>query len=78
MSDSTCPTVRRSLLMWLARGGIGFTLLVGAAWMREPLVVIPALLAALIAFRGCPMCWAFELMNRGARDTAPLSRKDTP
>ena len=69
MTASTCPSKRRALYTWLARGAIGFALLAVALSTHEPLVAIPALLLALIAFRGCPMCWLFGLTS---------ARKETP
>ena len=78
MTASTCERPRPSLLVWLVRGGFGLVLLAVAAWTREPLVVIPALLAALVAFRGCPMCWLFELVERGPQDLATSEGKNTP
>ena len=77
MTASTCPANRRALCTWLVRGAIGFALLAIAVSTREPLVAIPALLAALIAFRGCPMCWVFGLFDRGSRDGVPSARKET-
>lgn len=67
---TTCPaTRRRAQVTWLVRGAIGLSMLALAFWIREPIVVIPALIVALIAFRGCPMCWLF---------TAPSVHKDIP
>jgi hypothetical protein len=74
----TCPPKRRALYTWLVRGALGLALLAVAISTREPLVAIPALLAALIAFRGCPMCWVFGLVERGASNFAPSVRKDAP
>ena len=65
MTASACPSKRRALYTWLVRGAIGFALLAVAISTPEPLVAIPALLVALIAFRGCPMCWAFGLTTKG-------------
>ena len=59
-----------------AGDAMGLALLAVAMSTRESLVVIPALLLALIAFRGCPMCWLFGLIERGSRDGAPCARKD--
>lgn len=66
MTAATCPAKRRALYAWLVRGVLGAALLVVAMWMRDPRIAIPALLAALIAFRGCPMCWAFGLFEKEA------------
>ena len=78
MTEATCPTKRRALYTWLARGAIGLALLAVAASTGERLVAIPALLTSLIAFRGCPMCWVFGLMDRGSQDLAPSARKEAP
>ena len=76
MTASACLATRRAFYTWLARGGVGFALLAVAASTGEPLVAIPALLVALITFRGCPMCWVFGLIERGAHNFAPFTRKD--
>ena len=65
MTTSTCVTKRRALRTWLVRGAIGFALLAAAVTTRDPLVAMPALVVALIAFRGCPMCWVFGLITKG-------------
>jgi hypothetical protein len=78
MTVAPCPAKRGALYIWLARGVLGVALLVVAMLTREPLVGIPALLGALIVFRGCPMCWVFGLIERGSRDVAPSARKDAP
>jgi hypothetical protein len=78
MTASTWQMRRRAIYSWLLRGAIGFALLAVAISTREPFVVIPALLLALIAFRGCPMCWIFGLIERGFQDCAPCARKDAP
>jgi hypothetical protein len=78
MTPSTCRAKRRAFHTQLVRGAIGLALLTAAASMRERLVAIPALLAALIAFRGCPMCRVFGLIERASRDCAPSARKEAP
>jgi len=78
MTASTCLAKRRALSTWILRGTTGLALLAVAVSAREPLVAIPALLAALIAFRGCPMCWIFGLIERGCQDFAPSARKEAP
>jgi hypothetical protein len=55
---------KRPLLLWLARGGAGVTLLVAAAFTQAPVIVLAAVVTALIAFGGCPMCWTFGLLER--------------
>ena len=70
-----CQPARRPLLLWLVRGGVGVALLAMAALAREPFIVIPAVLAALVSFGGCPMCWTLGLI---ARACEPVTRKDGP
>ena len=76
MTASTWQVRRREYYTWLLRGAIGLALLALAMSTRESLVVIPALLLALIAFRGCPMCWVFGLTERGSHNGAPCARKE--
>ena len=78
MTTSTCLAKRCGLCTWLVRGAIGSALLVVAISAREAPVAIPALLVALIAFGGCPMCWVFGLFERGSNDCAVSARKETP
>jgi hypothetical protein len=78
MKAPICHTPRRSRLVWLVRGGTGLALLALAAWARTPIVVLPALVAALIAFRGCPMCWLFELVQHESQEPASSAGQDTP
>ena len=67
------------LVVWLLRGFAGVTLLAVAALSREPLIIIAALVAALIAFGGCPMCWTLGLVERVRRTFNPLVKgKDAP
>ncbi|MEX2272712.1 MAG: hypothetical protein WD690_14660 [Vicinamibacterales bacterium] len=51
MTTSTCLATRRAHYIWLVRGAIGLALLAVAVSTHEPLVAIPALAVALIAFR---------------------------
>jgi hypothetical protein len=76
MTTSTWQVRRRAFYTWLLRGAIGLALLAVAISTGESLVVIPALLLALIAFRGCPLCWVFGLIERGSQDYAPSARKE--
>ena len=76
MTASSCQAKRRALYAWLVRGAIGFALLAVAVSTGEPLVAIPALLVALIAFRGCPMCWVLGLIERGPQHCAASARKE--
>jgi hypothetical protein len=78
VTASTCQTARRSLVPWLVRGAVGLALLGVAAWTHDPIVTVPALLAALIALRGCPMCWIVELVERGSQEHASSATKETP
>jgi hypothetical protein len=71
---AACLTPRRPLLTWLARGLAGVALVALALWAQTPIVVIPALLLALIAYGGCPMCWTYGLIQRVSRTL----RKETP
>lgn len=65
MTASTCLSKRRALYIWLTRGAAGSALIAVAVSAHDPFVAIPSLLVALIAFRGCPMCWVFGLVERG-------------
>ena len=77
MTASTSQVRRRAYHTWLLRGAIGLALLALAISTRESLVVIPALLLALIAFRGCHMCWVFGIIEHGPQGCAPPARKET-
>ena len=69
----TCRAARRrSLLLWLVRGCAGVTLLVVAAFAQVPVIVLAAIVSALIAFGGCPMCWTFGLIERVQLTIKPL------
>jgi hypothetical protein len=76
MMTSTWQVKRRAFYIWLLRGVIGMALLAVAASTRESLVVIPAALLALVAFRGCPMCWVFGLIECESQHCAPSARKE--
>lgn len=78
MTASTCRAKRRALCTWLVRGVIGLALLAVAVSTGESLVAIPALLVALLAFRGCPMCWVFGLYERASQAFTPSARKEAP
>ena len=75
---SVCPATRaaRPLLLWLLRGVAGVALLALAASTRELIIIIPAVLAALVAFGGCPMCWLLGLIGRAHDSIIP--GKDAP
>ena len=72
MTASTFRITHYPLLAWLVRGGIGIALLVLAALTRELFVIVPAILAALLAFRGCPMCWMLGLIERSYQMFRPI------
>ena len=76
MTAPTCGANRRALYTWLVRGALGLALLAVAVSEGAPLVAVPAIIVALIAFRGCPMCWVFGLIERGAHNCAPGAQKD--
>lgn len=78
MRASICPTGRRARYIWLVRGAAGFALLAVAMSTRQLFVAIPTVLLALVAFRGCPMCWVFGLFDRETQDPAPSSREEAP
>ncbi|MFG3189886.1 hypothetical protein [Streptomyces omiyaensis] len=59
----------RSVPRHLARGAVGFGLIAGAVALvpvTGPVVLLAAPLA-LIAFRGCPTCWAVGLVQTVSR-----------
>lgn len=78
MTATTCRVTRKPLLVWLGRGGIGVALLILAASTRELFVVVPALLGALLAFGGCPMCWTLGLFERSSQLLRPVEEERTP
>ena len=55
----------RTLSGHLLRGAVAFALLYVALAQRQahPLASIAAALGALVAMRGCPMCWAIGLVE---------------
>jgi hypothetical protein len=78
MTASTCLGKRRALSTWLIRGTMGLALLAVAVSTGESLVAVPAVLVALIAFRGCPLCWVFGLIELGSQHCTPSKRKEAP
>jgi hypothetical protein len=72
--NAACIAPRRPLLTWLVRGLAGVALVALAFWVQTQIIVIPALLLALVAFGGCPMCWTYGLVQRVSRTL----RKETP
>lgn len=68
----------RSLTEHLIRGGLGVAALVLGLYLADrwwlALLLLPA---ALVAFRGCPMCWTVGLMEtlgRSSRSAACPTR----
>ncbi|MGW6915711.1 hypothetical protein ACWGB8_18135 [Kitasatospora sp. NPDC054939] len=59
----------RPLSRHLARGALGFGLLVGGALLLTTSwpVALAALALGLVALRGCPTCWAARLVELLAR-----------
>jgi hypothetical protein len=54
----------RTLLIHLVRGVIAFSALAWALQHQDSLLVsLLAFTVALIAFRGCPMCWTVGLVE---------------
>ncbi len=53
-----------SLIGHLLRGGIGISLLIWAIQHQtQPIFSLVAAVGALIAFRGCPICWTIGLIE---------------
>lgn len=75
---STCAVGRRGLGAWLGRGAVGALLVMVATVSGQPVVAIPALLGALVAFRGCPMCWTAGLLERLIGEGGSPTRQDLP
>jgi hypothetical protein len=65
----------RTIPRHLARGVVGIGALGGAAAITPayPLVWVVALPVAMVAFRGCPMCWAV-----GLAETVLAKARGTP
>ncbi len=59
------PFASRSVVEHLVRGLIGAGSLGWAIYLSDtqPLALIPLGLLALLAFRGCPMCWILGLIE---------------
>lgn len=55
----------QSLLGHLLRGGVAFALLYAAIRQQQghPVLSVLAGLGALVALRGCPMCWTIGLVE---------------
>ncbi|UJR82161.1 hypothetical protein [Sandaracinus amylolyticus] len=53
----------RSVGAHLVRGAIGIGALIAAMTMRETWSAIVLVVIALIALRGCPMCWTLGLVE---------------
>jgi hypothetical protein len=65
---TACPATRpvRPLILWLIRGAVGIAVLTLSVSIGDPLVIIAALVIAVFAFGGCPMCWIFGLIERAS------------
>lgn len=70
LSATSCPVERspfasRTVTRHLLRGAAGATLALVALDVAatSPVVAIAAGLAALVALRGCPMCWTVGLVE---------------
>jgi hypothetical protein len=59
----------RSVIEHLLRGVAGLALFgAGFAWLpAHPLWALPAFVLAMVALRGCPMCWTLGLFETLAR-----------
>lgn len=71
----------KSIMAHLARGVAGLGALAAAAVLAEghPWLALALLPVALVALRGCPMCWTFGLIQTvlarfSGRSTAGLCR----
>lgn len=69
----------KSLVEHLARGTVGVGALAAAVGLlaAQPWLALAALVASLVALRGCPMCWTVGLMQTvaaKARGAAPAGR----
>jgi hypothetical protein len=55
----------KSILIHLGRGAVGFGALAGATVFsaEAPWAIFAALPLALVALRGCPMCWTGGLVQ---------------
>jgi hypothetical protein len=58
-----------SIVVHLLRGAVGVSALAGAAIFgtQWPLLALALLPVALIALRGCPMCWTLGLIETVAK-----------
>ena len=65
MAD-TCslPFASKSLTEHIVRGVIGVVAMVFtvALWSTHPLIAVTLFVMAIIALRGCPMCWLTGLL----------------
>ena len=59
------PFASRTVARHLLRGAVGMALLAAmfATASNSPVLAIAAGLCALIALRGCPMCWTIGLVE---------------
>jgi len=63
--DIASPFASRSLVEHLVRGLVGASALGFGIYFSDthPFALIPLGLIALVAFRGCPMCWTIGLLE---------------
>jgi hypothetical protein len=63
--DSGSPFTSRTVTRHLLRGVVGLALLVFAlvSWSERPVLAIAEALVAVVALRGCPMCWTIGLVE---------------
>ncbi len=66
----------RSLIEHLFRGALGIGALTASGLLASssPILSLGLIVVALVAFRGCPMCWAFGLAQTAM---VALGRKRT-
>jgi hypothetical protein len=75
---STCsPFASRTVTRHLLRGGAGLLLLVWALgqFATQPVVAVAAAGAAVVALRGCPMCWTVGLIETVASRLRVLANR---
>lgn len=71
----------RNLTEHLLRGaaGVGLTVLAVDQAGTRPILALGAILAALVAFRGCPICWTVGLIETlHARITRGRAQAEAP
>jgi hypothetical protein len=65
MACELSPFASRTVTRHVARGVVGVAMVaVAIGWAGDwPILAVVALLLALVAFRGCPMCWTIGLFE---------------